>query len=57
MYQSIPAAPRPGLLRGIFPPCLSQAWGICKFCPARVPGICQRGHPELLTRTRFPIRI
>ena len=42
MHQSIPAAPSPpGLLRGIFPPCQSRGWGICKFCTARGPGICQ----------------
>ena len=38
-----PAPPPPGLLlRGIFPPCQSRGWGICKFCPARAPGICNR---------------
>ena len=48
MHQSIPAAPSPsppGLLRGICPPRQSRGWGICKFCAARGPGICQpRGH-------------
>ena len=50
MYQSIPAAPTsssppPGLLRAICSPFQSQGWGICKFCAARVPGICQpRGY-------------
>ena len=40
-----PPPPPPGLLRGIFPPCQSRGWGICKFCTARGPGICQpRGH-------------
>ena len=33
--------PPPGLLRGIFPPCRSRGWGICKFCIARGPGIYQ----------------
>ena len=33
--------PSPGLLRGISPPCQSRGWGICKFCAARVTGICQ----------------
>ena len=33
--------PPPGLLRGIYPPCQSRGWGICKFCTARGPGICQ----------------
>ena len=28
----------PGLLWGI---CQSRGWGICKFCAARGPGICQ----------------
>ena len=43
MHQSIPPAPSPppGLLRGIYPPCQSRGWGICKFCTARGPGICQ----------------
>ena len=37
--------PRPGLLRAICSPFQSQGWGICKFCAARVPGICQpRGY-------------
>ena len=36
-----PPPPPPGLLRGIFPPCQSRGWGICKFCTARGPGICQ----------------
>ena len=47
MYQSIPPAPSsfPGLLRGIWPPCQSQGWGICKFCTAPRPGICHsRGY-------------
>ena len=44
-YQ--PPSPLPGLLRGIFPPCQSRGWGICKFCTARGPGICQpRGQPR-----------
>ena len=33
--------PPPGLLRGIYLPCQSRGWGICKFCTARGPGICQ----------------
>ena len=44
MHQSISPAPSfrpPGLLRGICPPCQSQGWGICKFCTARGPSICQ----------------
>ena len=45
-------------MQGICPPFQSRGWGICKFCAARGPGICQaRGHPELSTRTRFPIKI
>ena len=50
MHQSIPAAssspsPPAGLPRGIFPPFQSKGWGICKFCAARGPGICQpRGY-------------
>ena len=50
MHQSIPPAPSPtpGLLRGIFPPCQSRGWGICKFCTARGPGICQPpGHSRI----------
>ena len=40
------AKPLPrGLLRGICPPCQPLWWGICKFCTARGPGICQQqGH-------------
>ena len=46
MHQSIPPAPRPplpppGLLWGIYMPCQSRGWGICKFCTARWPGIRQ----------------
>ena len=33
--------PTPGLLRGIWPPWQSRGWGICKFCAARGPDICQ----------------
>ena len=42
------AQPPPGLLRGIQgPPCQSRGWGICKFCAAWGPGICQpRGQPR-----------
>ena len=37
--------PAPRLLRGICLPCQSRGWGICKFCAAWAPGICQpRGH-------------
>ena len=40
----LPPPPR-GLLRAICSPFQSQGWGICKFCAARVPGICQpRGY-------------
>ena len=53
MSHSIPAAPShlppplPGLLRGSCPPFQSRGWGICKFCAARGPGICQpRGQPR-----------
>ena len=47
MHQSIPPAPSPppppppGLLWGIYMPCQSRGWGICKFCTARWPGIRQ----------------
>ena len=35
----------PGLLLGICPACQSRVWGICKFCTAHGPGICQpQGH-------------
>ena len=50
MHQSIPAAPSPhprppGLLRDICRLFQSRGWGICKFCAAQGPGICQpRGH-------------
>ena len=50
MHQSIPPPPNPPplppvLLWGIFPPCQSRGWVICKFSTARGPGICQpRGH-------------
>ena len=61
MHQSIPAAPSltpppptPGLQRGICPPCQSRGWGVCKFCAARGRVFA---NPELLTRTRFPVRI
>ena len=48
MHKSIPAAPSPP------PPppppratCQSRGWGICKFCAARGPDICQsRGHSQ-----------
>ena len=65
MHQSIPTAPStsplpppPGLLRGIFPPCQSRGWGICKFCTARGPGIANpEPISEYFTRTQFTIRI
>ena len=42
-----PLPPPPGLLRSICPPYQSRGWGICKFCAARGPGICQpRGQPR-----------
>ena len=44
MYQSIPAAPSPptpGYCKAFVPPCQTRGWGICKFCAARGPGICQ----------------
>ena len=54
MQQSIPAAPstplpspRATAERGSFPPCESRGCGICKFCTARGPGICQpRAQPR-----------
>ena len=56
MQQSIPAAPSNPLTaphprataeRGSCPPCESWGCGICKFCTARGPGICQpRGQPR-----------
>ena len=36
--NSICAQDPPGLLQGI---CQSRGWGICKFCAAWGPGICQ----------------
>ena len=50
MHQSIPAPSPPPphppeATAALCPPCQSRGWGICKFCNARVPGICQpRGH-------------
>ena len=43
MHQSIPAPPppTPRLLRGICLPFQSRGWGICNFCSARGPCICQ----------------
>ena len=54
MHQSILPAPNlPGLLRGIWPPCRSRGWGICKFFTARGPGICQpRGHSRAFKHAR-----
>ena len=63
MHQSIAAAPsppppRPRLLRTICPPCQSRGLGICKFCVAGGRAFANPGAiRELLTRTRFPIRI
>ena len=34
-------APPPRATAGHLPPCQSRGWGICKFCTARGPGICQ----------------
>ena len=43
-FQLRPAHP-PRLLRGICLPFQSRGWGICKFCYAREPCICQpRGY-------------
>ena len=62
MHQSIPAAlslprPPPGLLQGIFPPCPGGG----AFANFAQPGsrefVNPGASPELLTRTRFPIRI
>ena len=54
MHQSILPTPNlPGLLRGIWPPCRSRGWGICKFFTARGPGICQpRGHSRAFKHAR-----
>ena len=43
LFHLRPAIPPllPRLLRGICPPCQSREWGICKFCTAQGPGICQ----------------
>ena len=50
--------PSPGLLRGIWPPCQS---GGGAFADVPLPGsrsfASPRTIPQLLTRTRFPIRI
>ena len=37
----LPPPPTPRLLRGISPPFQSRGWGICNFCSARGPCICQ----------------
>ena len=61
MHQSIPPAssPPPGQLRGICPPCQSRRGGGA-FANVALPGgwtfANPRANPELLTRTRFPIR-
>ena len=43
MHQSIPAAPSPPprATAGHLPAFSVPGWGICKFCAARGPGICQ----------------
>ena len=43
MHQSIPPAPSPPprATAGICQPCQSRGWGICKFCTAWGPDICQ----------------
>ena len=44
--NSICAQDPPGLLQGI---CQSRGWGICKFCAAWGPGICQpQGYSQAL---------
>ena len=53
MHKSIPAVPStpPGLLRVICLPFQSWGWGICKFCAARWPGICQPwGYSQAFSR-------
>ena len=49
LHQSIPAAPCPSprATAGHLPALSVPGWGICKFCTARGPGICQpRGHSQ-----------
>ena len=49
LHQSIPPAPRapPGVPRGIRSSFQLWGWGICKFCTAPGPGVCQpRGHSQ-----------
>ena len=49
LHQSIPAAPCPSprATAGHLPALSVPGWGICKFCTARGPGICQpRGQPR-----------
>ena len=43
MHQSIPpaASSPPGYCGAFARLSQSRGWGICKFCPARGPGICQ----------------
>ena len=42
-----PEPPPPGLSRGICPSFQLRGWGICKFCTAPGPGVCQpRGHSQ-----------
>ena len=51
---ALPPPPPPGLLQGICRPCQTRRWGICKICAA---GGRAFANPEILTRTRFPIRM
>ena len=51
MHQSIPPVPNPPRATAGHMPTLSvtqswgRGWGICKFCTAQGPGICQpQGH-------------
>ena len=59
MHQSIPPArsPRPRLLRGICPPCQSRGYLQLFALPGGWAFANPGAIPELLTRTRFPIRI
>ena len=43
----------PRATAGIYPPCQSWGWGICKFFTARGPGICQPwGHSRAFKHAR-----
>ena len=62
MYQSIPAAPTtpppPGLLRAICSPCSPRGGVFANFALPGYRAFANPGAiPELLTRTRFPIKI